>query len=87
MYSRGYGGIESDGVLHEMERRRSAEGQEPPEALPPAKPAGMFGRLGGMFSKISIEDLLLIGIALLLLFDGSPDNDILIIVLAFLLLF
>lgn len=93
MYSRGYErGIESDGVLREMERRYLEEETQtqvptaPDEHQPPATPA--FGKGGKkLFSRFDTEDLLIIAIAVLLLLDGEPDNDIIIIALAFLLLF
>lgn len=93
MYSRGYErGIESDGSLRDYER--SLERAETPaapaeEALAASgecRPKGRGG-IGGLFSAIDKEDLLIIAIALLVLTDGDGDNDLLLIALAFLLLF
>jgi len=72
-----------------------AEHREEAEALrEEAIPAGLFrarggllDRFGSLFTKINFEDLLLIGIAALLLLDGNPDNDMIVIILAVLLFF
>ena len=102
MYSRSFGGIESDGQLHQEEnlnrtaseyREFSAETQAPQrEVAPPqeekaVEAGGFFKKGGGLFSKINAEDLILLGIALLILLDGNPDNDLLLIALAFIFFF
>lgn len=94
MYSRAFGnGIESDGVLHEMERRyeESAAAEAPVMARGhdehPVREHERGFDLKRIFKNISIEDLLLIAIGILLLLDGEPDNDILIIAIVFLLFF
>lgn len=102
MYSRSFGGIESDGQLHQKEnlnrtpseyREFSEEDSLPQrEISPPAEEkaveaGGFFKKGGGLFSKISTEDLILLGIALLILLDGNPDNDLLLIALAFIFFF
>lgn len=91
MYSRGYdnGGIESDGVLHELERRYEAR----PEMSPPppqeqiAPASAMGGGIKKLFSRFELEDLLIIAVALIVLLDGNAENDIILIVLAVLLFF
>lgn len=92
MYSRAFGnGIESDGILREVERRydESGAGDMPVMSQhrdePPAKERGID--LKRIFKNISIEDLLLLAIGVLLLLDGEPDNDILLIAIVFLLFF
>lgn len=91
MYSRGFGNsIEHDSAMYEQEHRYE-------EAEPISTPAAQCGlapkerrrgfSLGKLFSDINTEDLLLIAIALLLLLDGDPDNDILLIAIAFILFF
>lgn len=94
MYSRAFGnGIESDGVLHEMERRYEESSAEEASALqgrhdcPPEKERPRGFDLRRILKRISTEDLLLIAIGVLLLLDGEPDNDVLIIAIAFLLFF
>ncbi len=84
LYSRTFG-IESDGVYSEPERR-----YEEPAPLPdtaamaqPKKGLDIKGRL----KNIDTEDLLLLAIGALLLLDGTPDNDMLILLIAFLLFF
>lgn len=91
MYSRGFErGIESDGVLREMERRYEAEEEQ--STLPPPReasaPTGCAPKGNKkLFGRFDTEDLLIVAIVLLLLSDGDADNDIIIIALAFLLLF
>lgn len=91
MYSRAFGnGIESDGILHEVERRYDeGSAQEVPAMAPHSVEASARGRLdlGRIFKNVNIEDLLLLAIGVLLLLDGEPDNDILIIAIVFLLFF
>ncbi len=88
MYSRSFGGgIESDGTLHEMESRygadRSAEAAPLPQ--PPAQRKG--GGIKRLLSGLDTGDLLLLAIGALVLLDGEPDNDVLVALIAFLLLF
>ena len=92
MYSRGFGNnIESDGILREVERRYEENAAQDIPAMtpcpkePPAKERGID--LKRMFKNINIEDLLLLAIGVLLLLDGEPDNDILLIAIVFLLFF
>lgn len=92
MYSRAFGnGIESDGVLNEVERRYEENNAESVptvrrgEDTPPEKRGGFD--LKRFFGNISLEDLLLVAIAVLLLLDGEPDNDILVIAIVLLLFF
>lgn len=47
--------------------------------------SGLLDGLGNIFKKLKSDDLLLIGLGLVLLFDGNKDNDLLIIVLLLLL--
>lgn len=89
MYSRGYDrGIESDGTLMELER--SFERHALPDEAPAAESALSANEEKGkrkLFGRIDTEDLLLIAVALLILLDGDPDNDIILIALAVLLFF
>ncbi|MBQ4648170.1 MAG: hypothetical protein IJN86_05095 [Clostridia bacterium] len=88
MYSRGYeNGIDSDGMLREYERsfeeeRRSADAQPEEQAV-----AAMGRSKRSLFNRIDTEDLLIIAIVILILLDGNPDNDIILIALAALLFF
>ncbi|MBP3387922.1 MAG: hypothetical protein J6L23_05230 [Clostridia bacterium] len=47
--------------------------------------SGLLDGIGSLFKKLSGDDLLLIGLGLVLLLDGNKDNDLLIIVLLLLL--
>lgn len=92
MYSRGFGnGIDSDGVLNEVERRYEENNAESVPTVrrcdeaPPEKRGGFD--LKRFFGGISLEDLLLVAIGILLLLDGEPDNDILVIAIVLLLFF
>ena len=65
--------------------------QETFEATPPPPPPaskGLFGSLNLDFlKKIELDDLILIGIGILLLLDSDANNDMLIILIAFMLFF
>jgi hypothetical protein len=80
MFNSSYGGIESDGMLHGI-RQEQPEPQEPKatEAMAQTK----RGLIGSSFLKnIQTDDLILLGIALLLLLDGEGDGDFLIFIIA-----
>ena len=86
MYSRSFEGVgEPEGFSYVDEREQSADvfGGDRRGLTEKRRGTG----LSKLFSDIKTEDLLLIAIALLLLMDGDPDNDILIIALAFLIFF
>ena len=54
----------------------------------PAKPReSITGFLSGLLSGISLDDLILIGIGILLLMDGEEGNDIILILILALLFF
>lgn len=100
MYSRDFGGIRSEGQLYNLEREynesrsrereydddreRSDRNCDPPE--PPAceKPRG--SKLD-FLRDLRLDDLILIGIGLLLLLDSEEENDIFVLLIAFLLMF
>ena len=74
-------------VADERPEKTPAFAPAPP--CPPHQPPGksIGGFLSGLLSNISIDDLILIGIGILLLLDGDEGNDaILILVLALLFL-
>ena len=98
MYSRNLGGIKSDGQLLEMQeelRRSYAEEHEPepePQAAlpspPPPKAEGGKRLLDlGFLKNIQIDDLILIGIGILLLLDSDGGNDMLVLLIALMLFF
>ncbi|MBQ3195010.1 MAG: hypothetical protein IJB65_00940 [Clostridia bacterium] len=89
MYSRGYDrGIESDGTLRELERDFEESRLQPQPQEEQALPTAARGKSKNkLFSRFDTEDLLIIAIAILVLMDGDPDNDIILIALAFLLFF
>ncbi|HJA59030.1 MAG TPA: hypothetical protein H9665_05310 [Firmicutes bacterium] len=71
------------------ERPEETPAFAPAPPCPPHQPPGksIGGFLSGLLSNISIDDLILIGIGILLLLDGDEGNDaILILVLALLFL-
>ena len=43
--------------------------------------SGLLDGLGSIFKKLKTDDMLLIGLGLVLLLDGNKENDLLIIVL------
>ncbi len=84
MYSRGFG-TETDGGFRELD---SSDRREPfPEPDAVSAHAECRPQKKGIFGKLDTEDLLLIGIALLLLTDSNGDNDMLSVLLLALLLF
>lgn len=100
MYSRNFGGIETDGQLLKIQKEREKEFIEnyaPPkiEEEKPAveacenKPLSFLtkqgGILGGILNNWSIDDLILIGLTIYLLTDNNHDNDIFVILLVLLL--
>lgn len=91
MYSRDFGGIKSDGQLYNMEReyneaRRQEEFiHEPETKAPPAeKPKGLNL---DFLRNLKLDDLILIGIGILLLLDSDGENDMFAIIIAIMLMF
>lgn len=87
MYSRDFGGIKSEGQLYNLEREynQSRNGQDY-EKMPERveKPKGL--KLD-FLRDLKLDDLILIGIGLLLLLDSDSENDIFVYLIAFLLFF
>ncbi len=92
MYSRDFGGIKSDGQLYNLEREynqsRRYEDYHPREeekedCPPEPKTKGALDFL----RHLEIDDLILIGIGILLLLDSEEDNDIFVLIIALMLLF
>lgn len=90
MYSRNYGGIQSEGQLFNLQNDLREEKKEEPsrEAVPVSSGGGgglslprfsIFDKFRGIFDHFEIDDLILIAIGVLLLLDGDTDNDILLI--------
>lgn len=65
--------------LHENDRR------PPPYHNECSEGSGLLDGIGNIFRRLKTDDLLIIGLGLVLLFDGNKDNDILLIVLLLLL--
>ncbi len=95
MYSRDFGGIQSEGQLYNFEREynesrreqkdehreedtKSCELTEVPKKNPPK---GL-----SFLRNLKLDDLLLIGIGLLLLLDSEEENDIFSLLIAVLLM-
>ena len=95
MYSRDFGGIKSEGQLYNLEReynesrrREDFQSAEPIEQYPPVREKEKQKGLRLDFLRdLKIDDLILIGIGILLLLDSEEDNDIFVLIIAFLLLF
>lgn len=99
MYSRDFGGIKSDGQLYNFEREynqsREREYNQPQgygdfspqeeSAEHPEKPK-TNGPLD-FLRHLEIDDLILIGIGILLLLDSEEENDIFVLIIALMLLF
>ena len=94
MYSRDFGSIRSEGQLYNMEReyneaRNNAErGESEAEAAYSEKqscePKAKRGLRFDFLRDIAIDDLILIGIGILLLLDSDGENDIFVILIALL---
>lgn len=100
MYNRDFSGIRSDGQLFNMQQeeyekeRFSHRDENRPDLPPPQnescapepqkKQKGLFG--SDIFSGLKTDDLLLIGVALLLLSDSDGSNDLTVLLILFLLL-
>lgn len=83
MFNSSYGGIESDGTLHNMraEQFHPQESDEPKaKEVFKTEKKGFFGT--SFLKNIQTDDLILLGIALLLLLDGDGENDIFVFVIA-----
>lgn len=92
IYSRDFGGIKSDGQLYNLEREYNQshrydnyENYEPRRETLPEKPKNK-GALD-FLRHLEIDDLILIGIGILLLLDSEEDNDIFLLIIALMLLF
>lgn len=70
---------ERETIYHEGDRR------PPPYRDERCEGAGLLDGLGNIFRRLKTDDLLLIGLGLVLLLDGNKDNDLLIVVLLLLL--
>lgn len=103
MYSRDFGGIKSDGQLYNMEReynesrrydmereynesRRQEDYSREPEHknVSHEKPKGLNL---DFLRNLKLDDLILIGIGILLLLDSDGENDLFAIIIAIMLMF
>ena len=93
MYNRDFGGIKSEGQLYnfEQEYNASRRQEEPPSSESSASQnpceRDASPSRNGLFRNLQIDDLILIGIGILLLLDSEQNNDIFVLVLALLLIF
>ncbi len=93
MYSRDFGGIKSEGQLYNMEREynqnRNYEPFHQPEEDCKNQPEVPQKRLfkTDFLRNLKLDDLILIGIGLLLLLDSEEENDIFTLIIALMLLF
>ncbi len=92
IYSRDFGGIKSDGQLYNFEREYNQsrrydnyESNDEGREIYPEKPKNK-GALD-FLRRLEIDDLILIGIGILLLLDSEEDNDIFLLIIALMLLF
>lgn len=100
MYSRDFGGIQSEGQLYNFERQYNenrsrgdfiTEPIEEPTFQHQEKPVmkqetkSLFGL--DFLRNLRLDDLILIGIGILLLLDSDSENDIFILIIALFLMF
>ncbi len=79
MYSRDYGGIQSDGVLHQaMEDYRDEIYGNPPAKKPLIDIS--------FIKNLQTDDLLIIAIGLLLLLDSDMSSDMILLLVAAMLI-
>lgn len=99
MYNRNFGGIKSEGQLYNYEREynesreraaRDAETEIAREAAEerrePVCERQKSTKLG-FLRDLRLDDLILIAIGILLLLDSDGDNDLFVLIIAFLLFF
>ena len=99
MYSRDFGGIKSDGQLYNYEREynesreraereyeREYEREPPEEKIEPIRERKKGLKLD-FLRDLKLDDLILIAIGILLLLDSDGDNDMFVLILAFLIFF
>ena len=95
MYNRDFGGIRSEGQLYNYEReynaareqaKAEAERTKPEENAAPVCESKKGLRLD-FLRDLRLDDLILIAIGILLLLDSDGDNDMFVLILAFLLFF
>lgn len=95
MYNRDFGGIRSEGQLYNYEREYNesrARNESEHEKEPVGERTEMIrDRKKGLrldfLRDIKLDDLILIAIGLLLLLDSDGDNDMFVLLIAFLLFF
>lgn len=92
MYSRDFGGIKSEGQLYNFEQEYNRSGgyesysQQQPEEVHHEPPKQKGLRLD-FLRNLKLDDLILIGIGLLLLLDSDEENDIFTLIIALMLMF
>lgn len=101
MYNRDFGGIKSEGQLYNYEREynrardqndeygrpREEERNSPEPCEPPHERERKKGLRLDFLRDMKLDDLILIGIGLLLLLDSDGENDMFALLIAFLLIF
>lgn len=92
IYSRDFGGIKSEGQLYNLEREYNQsrryedyESRYDERDNCHEKPKGK-GALD-FLRHLEIDDLILIGIGILLLLDSDEENDVFLLIIALMLLF
>lgn len=95
MYNRDFGGIKSEGQLYNYEReynesrsRAESEYEKEPveERVEPIRERKKGLKLD-FLRDLKLDDLILIAIGILLLLDSDGDNDMFVLIIAFLLFF
>ncbi len=94
MYTRDFGGIKSEGQLYNLEREYNESYSHYPPPEEPNQCEGNHiaekdkkGLLNLDFLRnLKLDDLILIGIGILLLLDSDSENDILVFLIVFLLI-
>lgn len=100
MYSRDFGGIQSEGQLYNLERQYNENrswGNARPEPMeeqvpkmeekPVLKQEKRSGFGLDFLRDLRLDDLILIGIGILLLLDSDNENDIFVLIIALFLMF
>lgn len=95
MYSRDFEGIKSEGQLYNLEQEynrqqhydTNEETHNEPNCPPPQSERKPQKSGFSFLRNLETDDLILIGIGILLLLDSQEENDIFILIIALLLFF
>ena len=86
MYSRDFGGIRSEGQLYNLQQEYAQREEIPRREEIPQEAEEKKSFSLDFLRNLRLDDLILIGIGILLLLDSDGENDMMVFLIAFLLL-